>query len=236
MGFTVNQNFLSVILHRNSKSHHHRSLYPLFPTIKRKQRTYPISAVQSYHVEFQTLSDCKLGISRYPDFSYNAKGGRGTAAGSRVESPEESGEVGDIMVCFDVGTLYIPPLTIATTRFLGLPLPPLLRIQIVPEFLNGAVNRESGKVELDFRAKFWFSVGTVYKAPPLVVDTRLTSEKSEGSIREGNGERLNTDGRCKLVGVALVNPIGDLFMDSFLSLPTECLAVLNATLAITEAT
>ncbi|XP_059304870.1 uncharacterized protein LOC132056609 [Lycium ferocissimum] len=184
----------------------------------------PIPRTSTYNVDFKTFDACKLGISRYPDFVYNAKGGTGTGAGKKIESSEE------IAVDFDLEKLYIPPLTSATAKFLGLPLPPFLKIAVEPELLRGYVNQETGKVNLDFKAKFWFSVGTIYRAPPLLVETLLTSEETKGRIREGKGERLNEEGRCKLVGIATVEPIDDLFMNTFLSLPTECLAKMNATL------
>ncbi|KAJ0733266.1 hypothetical protein HanPI659440_Chr11g0406411 [Helianthus annuus] len=119
------------------------------------------------------------------------------------------------LTSIDVTTLYIPPLTTATTKFLGLPLPPFLKIAIVPEIFRGIINRESGKVDLKFKAKFWFSMGSIYKAPPLLVETLLTSEESKGSLRSGSGERLDEQGRCKLVGVATVEPIDDFFYEFF---------------------
>ena len=88
------------------------------------------------------------------------------------------------------------------------------------------------QVDLKFRSRFCFSVGSIYKAPPLFVDTTLTSEESRGAIRSGTGERMDDEGRCKLVGVAVVDPIDDLFMNTFLGLPTECIAYLNATISI----
>ncbi|KAL3834502.1 hypothetical protein ACJIZ3_009238 [Penstemon smallii] len=178
-----------------------------------------------YNVNFKTLGSCKLGISRYPDFEYNAAGGKGSGTGTRILESDLNNEVS---VDFDVETVYIPPLSTATTKFLGLPLPPFLKIDIVPEVFQGKINQESGKVDLKFKAKFLFSVGSIYKAPPLLVETVLTSEESKGEIRNGRGEKLNEDRICRLVGVAKVEPINDFFMDTFLSLPTECLADLNA--------
>ncbi|XP_022738008.1 uncharacterized protein LOC111290795 [Durio zibethinus] len=183
-----------------------------------------------YNVSFKTLGACKLGISRYPDFEYNAEGGTGTGTGTKITDDNE------VSVSFDLKTLYIPPLTSATTMFLGLPLPPFLKIDIVPQLLQGNINQESGKVELEFLAKFCFSVGSVYQAPPLLVKTVLTSEESKGKIRSGRGERLDNEGNCKLVGVASVEPIDDFFMNSFLSLPTECFAKLNALITVSTST
>jgi hypothetical protein len=91
------------------------------------------------------------------------------------------------------------------------------------------------QVDLKFRSRFCFSVGSIYQAPPLFVDTTLTSEESSGAIRRGTGERLDGEGRCKLVGVAVLDPIDDVFMDTFLNLPTECIAYLNATISIASA-
>ncbi|XVF09781.1 hypothetical protein REPUB_Repub07fG0125800 [Reevesia pubescens] len=179
-----------------------------------------------YSVSFKTLGACKLGISRYPDFEYNAEGGTGTGTATKITDGNE------LSVSFDLKTLYIPPLTSATTKFLGLPLPPFLKIDIVPQLFQGNINQESGKVDLEFLAKFCFSIGSIYKAPPLLVKTVLTSEESKGKIKSGRGERLDKEGNCKLVGVALVDPIDDLFMNSFLSLPTECLAKLNALITL----
>ncbi|PIN26801.1 hypothetical protein CDL12_00425 [Handroanthus impetiginosus] len=192
-----------------------------------KQTKIPESDV--YNVKFKTLGACKLGISGYPDFEYNAEGGRGSGKATKIL------DTGEVSVDFDVKELYIPPLSSATTKFLGLPLPPFLRIDIVPEAFQGKINPESGKVDLKFKAKFCFSVGTIYKAPPLLVETVLTSEESEGKIRGGRGERLNKDGTCRLVGVATVEPINDVFMDTFLSFPTECLADLNARISFSSA-
>ncbi|XP_035839793.1 uncharacterized protein LOC110913855 [Helianthus annuus] len=81
---------------------------------------------------------------------------------------------GETLVDFVVTTLYIPPLTTATTKFLGLPLPPFLKIAIVPEIFRGIINLESGKVDLKFKAKFWFSMESIHKATPLLVETLLT--------------------------------------------------------------
>lgn len=35
-------------------------------------------------------------------------------------------------------------------------------------------------------------------------------------------------GNCRLVGVARLDPIQDAFLDNFLRLPSECLAVMSA--------
>ncbi|XP_015688924.2 uncharacterized protein LOC102711226 [Oryza brachyantha] len=219
--------------HRTCKK---KAAVPVACTGQGEQRSTPaVAAPQeartgaTFSVEFRTRDGCRLGISRYPDFVYNAQGGRGIGAGAG-----SGADSGTILVEFDVSSLYIPAMSGATTRFLGLPLPPFLKIDILPEALRGNIDPASGQVDLKFRSRFCFSVGSVYQAPPLFVDTTLTSEESSGAIRRGTGERMDGEGRCKLVGVAVVDPIDDVFMNTFLSLPTECIAYLNATISITE--
>ncbi|KAK4769111.1 hypothetical protein SAY86_027261 [Trapa natans] len=184
-------------------------------------------------IKFKTLGACKLGISRYPDFIYDAAGGTGTGLGQKMIERNTSVD-DELKVSFDPETLYIPALSSETTRFLGLPLPPFLKIEIIPEFFGGYINQQTGKVDLEFLAKFCFSVGTIYRAPPLIVKTVLTSEESIGSIRRGSGERMNAQGNCRLVGVATVDPVDDFFINSFLGLPTECLADLNAVISLSS--
>ncbi|KAK3403854.1 uncharacterized protein LOC104424384 [Eucalyptus grandis] len=191
----------------------------------------PLSRPNAYRVDFKTLGACKLGISRYPDFEYNAQGGTGRGQGSVASNGDLTRE---ILVSFDLDTLYIPSLTSATTKFLGLPLPPFLKIDIAPQLFEGKICEESGKVNLQFKAKFCFSVGSLYRAPPLIVETVLTSEESKGTVRGGRGERLDEEGNCRLVGVASVDPIDDFLMNSFLGLPTECLADLNAVISLSS--
>ncbi|XP_045818305.1 uncharacterized protein LOC123911034 [Trifolium pratense] len=186
---------------------------------------------KAYTISFKTKSACKLGISRYPDFVYDAEGGIGNGFGGKETKYEDNN---DILVSFDIETLYIPSLTSSTTKILGLPLPPFLRIDIVPETFQGSINQESGKVDLEFKAKFLFSAGSIYKAPPLLVKTVLTSEESKGTMKIGRGMRLDEEGNCRLVGVATVDPIDDFIMNSFLGLPTECLAELNAVISISS--
>ncbi|XP_020209400.1 uncharacterized protein LOC109794364 [Cajanus cajan] len=189
------------------------------------------STTESYTVSFKTEKGCRLGISRYPDFEYDAEGGIGTGVGAKVT---ENSTENDLPVSFDLETLYIPPLTSSTTKFLGLPLPPFLKIDIVPQAFQGSINQESGKVDLEFKARFIFSAGSLYKAAPLLVKTVLTSEESKGIVKSGRGKRLDKEGKCRLVGVATVDPIDDFLVNSFLGLPTECLADLKAVISISS--
>ncbi|KAG6551212.1 hypothetical protein Mapa_007448 [Marchantia paleacea] len=172
-------------------------------------------------VVLRTLSGCGLGVARYPDFVYNADGGGGSGVSQELAD-------GRTFVRFDPDQLKIPPVSMLTTTLLGLPLPPFLKIEIVPKTLEGYLERSTGKVELQFLANFYFTVGTLYSAPPLVVNTVLTTEAVQGALRGGKGKRLDSYGNCQLVGVALVEPVDDLFMNTFLTLPTDCLAEMAA--------
>ncbi|XP_068329869.1 uncharacterized protein [Pyrus communis] len=129
-------------------------------------------------------------MARYPDLEYNAEGGAGTESAAEMT---ESDSLGDVSVLFDIGrlTLRFPPLASATTKSLRFPLPPFLKIYIAPELFSGSLNPESGQVDLEFKAEFSFSVGSIYKAPPLLGKTVLTSEESKGTTRSGRGERLD---------------------------------------------
>ncbi|KAH7422697.1 hypothetical protein KP509_12G021000 [Ceratopteris richardii] len=179
------------------------------------------SIPRSSSIEIRTLRNCKLGIAMYPDFVYNADGGGGYGTSEKLSD-------GKFAVKFDTDELHIPAVEGKTTTFLGLPLPPFLCIQVVPKSLEGLIDRSTGKVELNFCADFLFSVGSLYKAPPLVVNALLTTETAAGRLRSGHGQRLNSEGKCKLVGVAPLVPIEDVFMNAFLTLPTDCLAIMEA--------
>lgn len=205
------------------------------------------SSSSSSSARLTTLADCGLRISVYPPFSYDASGGgaRVGTVGAAEESQSGSGSIEEVdnksPLSFDPGAVSIPALDSRTTRFLGLPLPPGLRIDIEPLRLAGWVRRATGEVSLDFDANFRFSTFGLYRPPPLFVSTTLTTGEARseedgrgsGSGRlSGRGEPLRADGSVALSGVAVVEPVGDFFLDSFLMLPTECLAELRAELEL----
>lgn len=78
-------------------------------------------------------------MSRYPDFVYNAEGGGGRGKAVKMEDGRWS-------VKFDAAEVNIPDVGFRTTTLLGIPLPPPIKIEIVPEFLEGIVDRDTGKV------------------------------------------------------------------------------------------
>eukprot|EP00252_Welwitschia_mirabilis_P006488 TRINITY_DN17379_c0_g1_i1.p2 TRINITY_DN17379_c0_g1~~TRINITY_DN17379_c0_g1_i1.p2 ORF type:complete len:244 (+),score=-20.09 TRINITY_DN17379_c0_g1_i1:313-1044(+) len=181
-------------------------------------------------IRLETLGGCALGIGRFPDFQYNGEGGAGEGVAEEEPSPVGSDRVS---LQFDPCSLRIPPLDCETTRLFGLPLPPFVRVRIVPEELQGVLQRETGVVELDLAARFLLEVGRVYRPPALAVRTRLTTEVARGQRRSGMGRRMDKEGRCRLVGVATVVPTEDGLLNAFLGLPTECLADLSAKILLT---
>lgn len=91
------------------------------------------------------------------------------------------------------------------------------------------------QVELEFIANFNFSAGPLYRAPSLFVETILTTEDTNGSFRKGQGRRLDSKGNCVLAGTARISRVNDVFMDNFLMLPTDVLAVLPANFSFKRA-
>jgi hypothetical protein len=177
-------------------------------------------------LELTTEAGCGLAIGRYPRFCYDARGGGGSG---QLEAPDG---VGWRPLAFAAVGLTIPPLTWRTTRVLGLPLPPGLSITIAPQRLEGRWQQDSGVVELEFLARFVFGVAGIYRAPDLIVSTRLGTGKARGQRHSAVGVPLDRDGQGVLVGVAVVEPTGEAWLDRFLGLPDEALAVLRCRLVV----
>lgn len=76
----------------------------------------------------RTLADSELAVSVYPSFAYNSLGGGGiadaTVEGRRVN------------ITFNPTSVNIPPVDARTTKFLGVPMVPGLRIDVVPAKLE----------------------------------------------------------------------------------------------------
>ncbi|KAL9269558.1 hypothetical protein AKJ16_DCAP21452 [Drosera capensis] len=203
--------------------------------MSKSERTRPVRALavakpkMDYNVGIKTLDGCKIGFSGY-NLEYNANGGKGAGHGTRLSD----GNLSDsIAVSFDPKTVYIPSVTSATTKMYGWPMPPFLKIEIVPEVLQGSINEESGKIDIKFRAKYWFSIGDGYKAPPIIIETVLTSDESRGKHESAKGKRRGKDGRCRLVGIATLGPLKDGYVDALLGLPAECVTEMNAIIYFT---
>jgi hypothetical protein len=98
--------------------------------------------------------------------------------------------------------------------------------------LEGRWQQESGAVQLEFLAQFVFAVAGIYQAPDLIVRTRLGTAEARGQRHSAVGVPLDRDGRGVLVGVAVVEPTGEGWLDRFLGLPDEALAVLRCRLLV----
>lgn len=172
-------------------------------------------------MRIETLPGCRLLIGRYPAFLYDASGGGGAGAG----------QTGGGALEFMAEGLTVPPLNGASTRFLGLPLPPGLEIAITAQQLGGTWQPDTGLVNLEFRARFRFRLGVgnldLYRAPDLRIACALTTGASCGQRHRAEGQALDQRGQGVLVGVATVAPSGDAWLDRFLGLPDEALAVLH---------
>ena len=172
-------------------------------------------------MQLKSLEDCQLKIGSYPPFSYNACGG----GGKGILLPSKENNV--LSLNFSSKTFSIPPLTSKTTKFLSLPLPPGLKIEMYMNKLKGTIDKDSGKVLFKFESKFVFSIGGLIKFPDLLVNTSLETGKVKSKLHEAKGRVLDPNGKTKLVGISLIPPTGNKILDTFLGLPNEALAELQ---------
>ncbi len=172
-------------------------------------------------MHLKSLDGCKLAIGSYPHFRYNAKNGGGKAS---VNSSDKDNIV---HLRFMPENFSIPPLTYRTTKFLALPLPPGLKIEMIMNKLEGTLNNESGEILLDFESKFLFSIFSIIKFPELFVKSSLKTNSVKSSLFEEQGHRRQKDGSTKLVGISLIQPTRSKLLNFFLGLPNEALAVLK---------
>ena len=132
-------------------------------------------------MELKRLEGCKLKIGSYPPFFYNACGGGGK--GRLIKGEKKN----ILYLRFSSKSFSIPPLTSKTTRFLSLPLPPGLKIEMSMDKLEGTINKDSGEVCFQFESKFIFSIGAFIKFPILLVKTLLQTGKVKGKLHESQG-------------------------------------------------
>ncbi len=172
-------------------------------------------------MQLRSLEGCRLRIGKYPPFTYNAKGGGGTA--TLLPSQREN----LLHISFSSKTFAIPPLTSKTTKFLSLPLPPGLKIEMSMEKLEGTIDKNSGEVLLNFESKFVFSIGAAIKFPDLIVKSLLTTDKVKGKLHEAEGIILQKNCTTKLVGISVIPITNNKILNNFLGLPNEALAELK---------
>jgi len=172
-------------------------------------------------MELKSLEGCRLKIGSYPPFSYNAYGGGGK--GTLIPSKKNN----ILYLRFSSKTFSIPPLTSQTTKFLSLPLPPGLKIEMHMDKLEGTIDKNSGEILFKFESKFVFSIANMIKFPDLLIKTALTTGKVKGKLHEETGIMLKENGKTKLVGVCIIPKTRNQILDTFLGLPNEALAELQ---------
>ena len=172
-------------------------------------------------MKMKSLEGCRLSIGAYPPFTYNAYGGGGKA----TVIPSQKNNL--LHVSFSSETFSIPPLTSRTTKFLSLPFPPGLKIEMSMDKLEGTIDKKSGEILLKFESKFIFSIGAKLKFPELIVNSLLKTGKVKGKLHESEGHVIENNGKTKLVGISTIPPTGNKILDAFLGLPNEALAELK---------
>ena len=169
----------------------------------------------------KSLNGCTLAIGSSPYFKYDARGGGGNASLILADT----GTLQKLR--FDPSSFAIPPLTWRNTRFLALPIPPGLSIKMHMDKLEGTIDEVKKQILLEFEARFVFSVWPLLNFPELRVNTVLTTASIRSELHHVEGKTINKDGRVTLVGVATIPPTGNKFLDLFLGLPNEALAILR---------
>ena len=172
-------------------------------------------------MELRSLDGCRLTIGHFPHFSYNATGGGGEA---KLLSIKDNNILN---LSFSSKSFAIPPLTSKTTKFLSLPLPPAIRIEMLMDKLEGTINKNSGEILFKFESKFILCIGTIIKFPNLLVKTTLETGSVKGKLHKGKGIILQKNGNTKLVGISTIPRTGNNILDAFLDLPNEALAELK---------
>ena len=172
-------------------------------------------------MQLKSLEGCRLKIGSYPPFSYNAYGGGGK--GTLIPSKKNN----ILYLSFSSKAFSIPPLTSQTTKFLSLPLPPGLKIEMRMDKLEGTIDKNSGEILFKFESKFVFSIANIIKFPDLLIQTTLTTGEVKGKLHQGKGLIIQKNGKTKLVGIALIPRTKNKILNAFLGLPNEALAELQ---------
>ena len=110
-----------------------------------------------HNLELISLNGCRLAIGSYPSFDYDASGGGGFGTLHPTTKDNNTQHIE-----FNTRTFKIPPLTYKTTKFLSLPLPPGLKIEMAMDSLEGTINKESGRIFLKFESRFVFSIFSLF--------------------------------------------------------------------------
>tara|TARA_Y100001968_G_scaffold17619_1_gene13940 strand:+ start:3240 stop:3773 length:534 start_codon:yes stop_codon:yes gene_type:complete len=172
-------------------------------------------------MQLKSSEKCRLAIGSYPFFEYNATGGGGEAI------LIDSNEAGTKLIKFCTQNFQIPSLNWKTTKFLNLPLPPGINIDMSMEKLEGTIHQISGEIKLDLKARFNLQLFSIIKFPDLIVESLLNTGKVSTKSRASEGSRIKRNGQALLVGTARVKKTKNIFLDSLLFLPTDAIAELR---------
>ena len=172
-------------------------------------------------MHLKSLKGCELAIGSYPKFQYNAIGGGGEGL---ITSEDEKGL---LKVDFNPESFEIPSLNYRTTKILGIPMPPGLEIKVMNSQLKGYIDKQNGDISLALKARFIFSIFSFLEAPALIIETSLKSKKLKSRFFEAIGSPIKENGAATLVGVATVPQTTSKYLNWFLSLPNEALAILH---------
>lgn len=111
---------------------------------------------------------------------------------------------------------------------------PLLKAEIVPRSIEGFLERRTGKVELQIDGEVIPGVRPIYTSAPIRITATLTTETTWGAVRSARGKRLDSEGRCVLVGVARAPPTSDPVISAALTLPADILILLQCRFEFTK--
>ena len=146
---------------------------------------------------------------------------------NKLEKNLERAQKNIYNISFSNSSFSIPPLTSKTTKFLSIPLPPGIKIEMNMDRLQGKINDLSGEIILDFESRFVLSICSLYSFPNLLIKTSLTTGTVKGKLHEEKGFISKRNGKLRLVGISIVPITGNKILDNFLNLPNEALAVLQ---------
>ena len=179
-------------------------------------------------MQLESLKGCKLRIGKYPYFVYDARGGGGYAETNLKKRSQDS----HLEVKFNPTNFSIPAINWRTTKFLYLPLPPGLEININVDKLEGFIEHSKGIISLQFESRFIFRIFNLYSFPELQIKTTLSSNFSKDKICQSSAESIQKDGKCTLIGASIIPATGNKLLDLFLGLPNDALAILHCKVTI----
>ena len=140
-------------------------------------------------MQLKSSKGCRLAIGPYPYFLYDASGGGGKAL------LISTGENKTKYLRFCPKEFQVPPLNWKTTKFLYLPLPPGIQININMNKLEGTLNKISGEINLRFKARFTLEIFSVFTFPDLIISSLLNTGQEMTRFHKSEGLKLQKDGK-----------------------------------------